>query len=119
MKMLLPNPFDSVTLPGLERNVRLLDTGAYVQVEDLDESENPRSGWFTKFAFSNVDSVGRGNFGWKNYKVDSRAYIPIGTKNRVVAFRVLGDFKDTNGDPAAGTIFPVCPAWRQPNTAGL
>lgn len=92
--------FNSQTLPGLDRNIRLIETGAFVQTQMLDEPENPHSGWSTKFSFSNVDSVGRSYFGWQNYEIDARTYIPLGNKLRVVALRFLGDFKDTKGNSA-------------------
>ncbi len=92
--------FNSQTLPGLDRNVRLLETGAFIQTQMLDEPENPHSGWSTKFSFSNVDSPGRNSFGWQNYGIDARTYIPLGNKLRVVALRFLGDFKDTKGNSA-------------------
>lgn len=90
--------FDSQTLPGLDRNIRLLETGAFIQTQMLDEVENPRSGWSGKFSFSNVDSPGRSSFGWQNYGIDARTYIPLGNKLRVIALRFLGEFKDTKGN---------------------
>ncbi len=90
--------FNAVTLPGLDRNIRLLDSGFFVQAEHLDEPENPHSGWSTRFDFSNADSFGRNDFGWINYKVDARTYIPLGNKLRVIALRFLGDFKDPKGN---------------------
>lgn len=92
--------FNSQTLPGFARNVRLFETGAFIQTQMLDEIENPHSGWLTKFSFSNVDSPGRNNFAWQDYGIDARAYIPLGNKLRVIALRFLGDFKDTKGNAA-------------------
>lgn len=86
------------TLAGLERNIRLLDAGVFVELEGRDVPEGPHSGWFTRFSFSNSDGLGRNNFGWLSYQFDSRAYFPIGSKDRVLAFRLLGDLKDQKGD---------------------
>ena len=92
--------YDSNTLPGLGRNIRLLDSGAFVQIEKLDSPGNPHSGWSTRFVFSNVNSFGANKFDWRNFKIDSRAYIPIGTKLRVLALRFQGDFKDVQNGGA-------------------
>ena len=90
--------FDSTTLPGLDRNIRLLENGVYLQSQNLDEPLNPHSGWSTLFSFSTVDSIGGNDFGWLNYEVDTKAYIPLGNKLRVLALRFLGNFKDIKGN---------------------
>ncbi len=90
--------FNSQTLPGLSRNIRLLDSGIFIEAQDTDHPDNPRSGWFTKVTFSNVDSLGRNNSGWLNYKIDSSVYLPIGSKLRVLALRLRGDFNDLKGN---------------------
>ena len=92
--------FNSQVLRGFDRNVRLLETGAFIESKFLDEEENPHLGFSTKFSFSNVDSPGSKDFGWQNYGIDARTYIPLGNKLRVIALRFLGDFKETKGNSA-------------------
>lgn len=96
----ITSKFDSQTLAGLDRNIRLLDSGIFVELENRDEPDSPHSGWFTRFSFSDTESPGRSNFGWHNYQFDSRAYIPISSKDRVLALRLLGDLKDIKGGSA-------------------
>lgn len=92
--------YNSQSLPGLDRNVRLLETGAFIEAKFVDEEDNPHSGLSTIFSFSNVDSPGSKDFGWQNYGIDARTYIPLGNKLRVIALRFLGDFKETKGNSA-------------------
>ena len=86
--------FDRFTLPGLDRDIDLLDTGMFVEFDYRDEPDNPHAGWFTRASFSNVAGFGRKDFGWVNYKFDSRAYVPIGSKRRIIALRMQGNFND-------------------------
>jgi len=90
--------YESNLLTGLGRNIRLLETGIFVELEGRDAPESPHSGWFTRFSFSGSDGLGHNNFGWLSYQFDSRAYFPIGSKDRVLAFRLLGDLKNQKLD---------------------
>lgn len=90
--------FSSQSLSGLDRNIRMLESGLFTELEGRDAPESPHSGWFARFSFSSSDSLGRNNFGWFTYQFDARAYIPIGSKDRVLAVRLLGDLKDVKGD---------------------
>lgn len=88
--------FAKTPLAGLARNIRLQDTGGFVEVDYRDESENPHAGWFSRFTFTNTNEITSHGFGWRNYKVDSRAYLPLGSNLRVLAVRFQGDFNDQN-----------------------
>lgn len=91
--------FDQFDTPGLARSVRLLDTGVYVEYEGRDQPENPHAGTYLRAAVSSVDGLGKNNdYAWMNYDFDARGYIPLGSKRRVLALRLLGNFKDTKGN---------------------
>jgi hypothetical protein len=90
--------FSPSEIPGFARNVRLLDNGIYVEYEGRDEPENPHAGVFFRLAASSTDGLGKGNdYGSLNYDLDTRAYLPLGSKRRVLALRLLGNFKDLKG----------------------
>lgn len=87
--------FNSTNTPGLARNIRLLDNGAFAEFDGRDLPDNPQQGGFAKFTVSSTNGLGRlNNYDSINYNIDARGYLPIGTKNRVLAVRFLGDFKD-------------------------
>lgn len=91
--------FNQFNTPGLARNVRLLDTGVYAEYEGRDEPENPHSGTYLRVAASSIDGLGKNNdYGWLNYDLDARGYVPLGSTRRVLALRLLGNFKDLKGN---------------------
>ncbi len=93
----VPETFGPGAVAGLEKGAALLGTSAFAEFDGRDEPGNPRAGAYMRFAVTSNDSVGRGDFGYVNYLVDARGYIPLGTKRRVLALRVLGDLNDRKG----------------------
>jgi outer membrane protein assembly factor BamA len=90
--------FGQSALPGLSLGAALLGETAFIEYESRDSIGNPHSGAFARFAVTNNDSVGRGDFGFVNYLVDARAYISLGTKRRTLALRALGNFNTIKGN---------------------
>jgi outer membrane protein assembly factor BamA len=88
--------FNKRSIPGID-GAALLGTSAFAEFDGRDEVGNPRAGAYIRFAATSNDSVGRGDFGFVNYLLDARGYIPLGTKRRVLALRLLGDFNDRKG----------------------
>ncbi|MBI4751503.1 MAG: BamA/TamA family outer membrane protein [Acidobacteria bacterium] len=84
-------------LPGLAEGAALLGTSAFLEYEGRDEPSHPRTGAYGNFSVTNNDSVGRGDFGFVNYRLDVRGYVPLGTKRRTLAVRLLGDFNTEKG----------------------
>lgn len=84
-------------LPGLEQGAALLGTGAFIEYEGRDNIAYARSGAFARFTVTNNDSMGRGDFGFIQYLVDARGYIPLGSKRRVLALRLFGNFNEEKG----------------------
>jgi outer membrane protein assembly factor BamA len=90
--------FGSSNLPGLvEGGAALLGYYGFIQFDMRDNPSYPRSGSYINFSITSNDSVGRGDFGFINYFLDGRGYIPLGTKSRVLALRVIGNFNDRKG----------------------
>lgn len=89
--------FGSVNLPGLKSGAALLGAGVFAEYDGRDVAGNPHSGLYTRFAVTSNDSVGQDDFGFLNYSLDARGYLPLGTKRRVLAVRVLGDFNEPKG----------------------
>ncbi|MDA2913364.1 outer membrane protein assembly factor [Acidobacteriia bacterium AH_259_A11_L15] len=89
--------FGSSDLPGLDEGAKLLGTFAFAEFDGRDQAGNPRSGAYVRFVVTSNDSVSRGDFGFWNYLLDARGYIPLGTKRRVLALRVLGIFNERKG----------------------
>lgn len=89
--------FGSAGLPGLESGAALLGAGVFAEYDARDVAENPHSGLYTRFAVTANDSVGQDDFGFLNYSLDARGYLPLGTKRRVLAVRVRGDFNEPKG----------------------
>lgn len=89
--------FGNIHLPGLTEGAALVGTSAFLEFEGRDQPSHPRVGSYASFTVTNNDSVGRGDFGFINYVVDTRGYIPLGTKRRTLALRALGNFNTEKG----------------------
>jgi hypothetical protein len=90
--------FGESGLPGLvEGGAAILGTYAFAEFDARDKVFYPRSGAYVHFSVTNNDSVGRGDFGYVNYLLDGRGYIPLGSKKRVLALRFIGNFNDRKG----------------------
>jgi outer membrane protein assembly factor BamA len=74
-----------------------LATSVFAELDERDEPGNPHAGAYVRAEATSNDSVGRGDFGFMNYLLDARGYIPLGTKRRVLALRLLGNFNDRKG----------------------
>jgi hypothetical protein len=89
------------SLPGLDTGgAALFGPYAYLQFDLRDITSSPRAGGFLRIEAASLDSVGRGDHGFMHYRVDSRAYLPIWTRRRIIALRLLGIFNDPKGGSA-------------------
>ncbi len=89
--------FGSTNLPGLT-GADLLGVGPVIELELRDQPGNPRAGAFLHLSATSNDGTGTGNFAFWSYLGDARAYLPLGTKRRVLAFRVLGNVNQPKGN---------------------
>lgn len=88
----------SPALPGLDTGgAALFGPFAFVQFDFRDITSSPRAGAFVRMEAASLDNVGRGDYGFMHYRVDSRMYLPIWTRRRIIALRLLGDFNDPKG----------------------
>lgn len=89
--------FGVANLPGFGSRVALFGAGLFAEYEGRDQPDNPHAGFYARVAATSNDSVGRGDYGFVNYSLDARGYVPLGTKRRTLVLRLLGDFNDTKG----------------------
>jgi outer membrane protein assembly factor BamA len=89
--------FAGAGLPGLFSGADLLGYGVFAELDLRDVIGNPRSGFYALISGTSNDSVGDEDFGFWNYRFDTRGYLPLGSKRRVLALRMLGDFNNPKG----------------------
>jgi outer membrane protein assembly factor BamA len=89
--------FAGSLLPGLFSGADLLGYGVFAELDLRDVIGNPRSGFYARYGVTSFDSVGEEDFGFVNYRFDTRGYLPLGNKRRVLALRMLGDFNNPKG----------------------
>ncbi len=85
------------SLPGLAEGAALLGSSVFAELDLRDEPGNAKRGIYARFTATSNDSVGRGDFGYVQYLLDARGYIPLGTHRRVLALRFLGNFNEEKG----------------------
>jgi len=89
--------FAGTLLPGLFTGADLLGYGLFAELDLRDVIGNPRSGFYAFVSATSNDSVGDEDFGFVNYRFDTRGYLPLGNKRRVLALRMMGEFNDLKG----------------------
>ena len=89
--------FAGAGLPGLFTGADLLGYGVFAELDLRDVIGNPRSGFYASISATSYDSVGDEDFGFVNYRFDTRGYLPLGNKRRVLALRMLGEFNEPKG----------------------
>lgn len=89
--------FGPQNLPGLAKGAALLSSSIFAELDARDVPGNPHAGAYLRAQATSTDSVSRGDFGFVNFLVDARGYVPLGTKRRVLALRLLGNFNDPKG----------------------
>jgi hypothetical protein len=88
--------FTPSEVPGLTGG-RLFGPYALVQLDGRDVATDPRSGAWLTLGVGDSRSVDGNRFAFTSYRVDGRTYLPLGTRRRVLALRVLGLFNDPRG----------------------
>ncbi|PSH02750.1 MAG: hypothetical protein CXZ00_15815 [Acidobacteria bacterium] len=89
------------TLPGVG-GVQYLTLLAFMQFARGDALTTARSGALAKADLRWNRSLGGGPFSYMQYDIDVRGYIPLATKRRILALRLLANFNA----PEQGNVVP-------------
>jgi hypothetical protein len=89
--------FPAVSTPGLLEGAALLAPTLFVEYDRRRGRNAPIGGFYSYAAVASNDSVGRGDFGFWSYLVDTRFYVPLLSDARVLAARTLLRFNEAKG----------------------
>jgi hypothetical protein len=79
--------FDDVTAPGLTTPPDYLRFGTQVLFDYRDEPANPHSGFMVALALGRFEDQSEDAFSFTSIGIDSRAAIPLGSRQRILALR--------------------------------
>ena len=80
--------FDDVSAPGLERQPDFLRLDSALYLDSRNTPGNPHQGGVIGLAFSRIDDRGGDDFEFNRLSLDSRAYLPLGSRQRILALRL-------------------------------
>jgi outer membrane protein assembly factor BamA len=86
--------FDESEAPGLNEELEFIRTLSIAFADFRDTPGNPHKGAFFGFAHYYFDSRDE-PFDFQRYVIDARGYLPLGSKQRVLAARFLTTLDDT------------------------
>jgi hypothetical protein len=81
--------FDDSTAPGLARQPDFLRFDSVIFVNLMDTPGNPHKGAAVGLAYSRFDARGGDDFDFDSLVLDARGYLPLGSRQRVLAVRFL------------------------------
>ena len=81
--------FDDNTAPGLARQPDFLRFDSVISVNLMDTPGNPHKGGAIGFSYSRYDARGDQEFDFDSLALDARGYLPLGSRQRVLAVRFL------------------------------
>jgi len=81
--------FDDGTAPGLARQPDFLRFDSVIFVNLMDTPGNPHKGAAIGLSYSRFDPRGGNDFDFDSLVLDARGYLPLGSKQRVLAVRFL------------------------------
>jgi len=81
--------FDDDTAPGLARQPDFLRFGSAIFVNLMDTPGNPHKGAAIAFSHTRYDARGDEEFDFDSFAFDARGYLPLGSRQRVLAVRFL------------------------------
>jgi Omp85 superfamily domain len=87
-------------LPGLNTNAKLIAYGAFVEYNARDNDRGLTKGAYLYGRFGSIDGLDNdtfSDFGWNEYSLDGRAYVPLGSDFTSVALRAFIELLDTKG----------------------
>jgi hypothetical protein len=97
-----PEVFDDTTVPGLAAQPGFFRLESTVQLDFRDIPGNPHRGALLDLAFLRFDDRGGSRYAFNRYAGDARAYLPLGSPQRVLAIRLYA----SHDDPAPGSEVP-------------
>ncbi len=86
--------FDEAAAPGLDRQPDFLMVNWGVFLNFTDTPGNPHRGGVLGISISRFDQRSGSEFDFTRFSVDARHYLPLGSRQRVLALRFLGNFDD-------------------------
>ena len=96
-------PFADASLAGLTRQPDFLRLSAAVFFDYRDVQGNPHQGGVFALSFSRYDDRGGSEFEFNRFSFDTRQYVPLGSKQRVLAVRLFASVDDA--DPGSQVPF--------------
>jgi hypothetical protein len=81
--------FDPDSVPGLDRQPDFLRLSTAVYFDYRDVPGNPHKGGVVSFAFTRFDEYRGSQYQFNQYSVDLRQFIPLGSRQRVLALRAF------------------------------
>jgi hypothetical protein len=87
--------FDDEAAPGLEEQPDYWHFTPQLFLDFRDEPGNPHRGFMLGVAYSNANNRGNEAFRFERFAADARAFVPLGSYQRVLALRTLLNFDQT------------------------
>jgi Omp85 superfamily domain len=87
-------------LPGLNTNAKLITYGAFVEYDGRNNDLGLTKGAYLYGRYGSIDGLDNdsfSDFGWNEFSLDGRAYVPLGSDFTSVALRVYTELLDTKG----------------------
>jgi hypothetical protein len=87
-------------LPGLNTNAKLISYGAFVEYNGRNNERGLTKGAYFYGRYASIDGLNNdsfSDFGWNEFSLDGRAYVPLGSDFTSVALRVHTELLDTKG----------------------
>ena len=81
--------FDDVTTPGLAHQPGFFRTRATLTLDFRQQPENTHSGGVVDLVWSRHSQMGGSDYHFSGYSVQGRHYLPMGSRQRVLALRFL------------------------------
>lgn len=89
--------FSEDDTPGLFTREDYFEVGASATFDFRDVPGNPHKGAFVGFTFERFDDVRQSRFEFNRFGLDTRAYVPLGSPQRVLALRFMSSMDDADG----------------------
>ena len=93
----LREAFDDLSAPGLDRQPDFLRGNAAVFFDFRDNPGNPHNGGVLGLVYTHFNDRGGSEFEFNRITLDARQYIPLGSRQRVLALRFFGSSDETDG----------------------
>jgi outer membrane protein assembly factor BamA len=94
--------FDDKTAPGLDRQPDFMRYASVLYFNYQDAPGNPHKGGIIGLFYFRYDEIGGNEFDFNRFALDARHYIPLGSKQRTLALRLVS-LKDL---PDSGSRVP-------------